>query len=105
MKRASLLPLLLAVVPCLTHAQQSVVPARGAIQPVRIALYSFEFQQPYFGREGPSYSALQGEPSKRSQQLAQARISGQGGISTVKFKAIDAAGTTLEVLYLFKMNE
>jgi len=105
MKRASLLPVLLALSPCLTHAQQSVVPTLGATQPVRIDLYTFEFKEPYFGREGPSYTSTKSEPSKRAQQLAEARLSGQGGISTVKFEAIDASGNALQVLYLFKVND
>jgi len=105
MKRVSLLSILLALSPCLTHAQQSVAPTRGATQPAKIELYSFEFQEPYFGREGPGYTAIRGEPSKRAQQLAEARLSGQGRASTVKFEAIDASGNVLKVLYLFKTSD
>jgi len=96
---------LLALSPCLTHAQQSVVPTRREAESVRIGLYAFEFRELYFGREGPSYSAIKGEPSKKAQQLAEARLSGQGGVSTVKFEAIDASGNALNVLYLFKVND
>jgi hypothetical protein len=105
MKRASLLSILLALSPYLTQAQQSVVPTRGATQPVRIDLYTFEFKEPYFGREGPSYSAIKGEPSKRARQMAEARLSGQGGVSTAKFEAIDASGNALKVLHLFKVTD
>ena len=100
-----MLAILLALSPCLTQAQQSVVPPRGATQPVQIHLYTFEFQEPYFGREGPSYSATKSEPAKGTQQLAEARLSGQEGVSTVKFEAIDASGNALKVLYLFKVND
>jgi len=105
MKRASVLAILLVLSPCLTHAQQSVVQPRGATQPVQIDLYTFEFKEPYFGREGPSYFATKSEPVKGAQQLAEARLSGQRGVSTVKFEAIDASGNALKVLYLFKVND
>ena len=105
MKRVSLLSILLALSPCLTHAQQSVVPTRGATQPVRIDLYAFEFQEPYFGREGPSYAPTKSEPSKSAQQMAEARLSGQGRVATIKFEAIDASGNVLKVLYLFKVTD
>jgi len=72
---------------------------------VPIGLYAFEFKELYFGREGPSYSAIIGEPSKKAQQLAEARLSGQGGVSTVKFEAMGASGNALNVLYLFKVND
>jgi len=103
MKRASLLALLVALSPCVTRAQRSAVATRA--QPVRIDLYAFEFQEPYFGREGPGYVPTKREPAKRAQQFANARLSGQGGISTVKFEAIDAGGNSLKILYLFKVTD
>jgi len=103
LKRASLLVSLAALSPCL--AQQSVVPTRGATQPASIDLYAFEFEELYFGREGPGYAAIKGEPSKKTRQLAKARLSGQGAVSTVKFEAIDASGNALNVLYLFKVTD
>jgi len=105
MKQASLLSILLALSPCLVHAQQGVVSTRAANQPARIDLYSFEFQEPYFGREGPGYTATKSDPKKKAQQLAEARLSGQGGVATVKFEAIDANGNPLKILYLFKVND
>jgi hypothetical protein len=105
MKQAFLPSILLALAPGLTFAQQSVVLTRGPTQPARIDLYAFEFQEPYFGREGPSYAPTKSEPSKRAQQLAKARLLGQGGVSTVKFEAIDASGNALTVLYLFKVTD
>lgn len=103
LKRARLLSLLLALSPGLAEAQRSIVPTRGA--PARIELRTFEFEEPYFGREGLSYSATKREPAKRAQQLAEARLNGQVGASTVKFEAIDARGDALTVLYLFKVND
>lgn len=105
MKRAFLSSILLALSPCLTYAQQSVVLTRAPTQPARIDLYAFEFQEPYFGREGPSYAPTKSEPSKRLQQLAKARLRGQVGVSTIKFEAIDASGNALEVLHLFKTTD
>jgi hypothetical protein len=103
--RVSVLFILLALSPCLIHAQRSVVMTRAATVPVQIDLYEFEFKEPYLGREGPSYSAIKGEPSRKAQQLAEARLSGQAGISTVQFEAIDASGNALKVLHLFKVND
>ena len=105
MKRTSPLSLLLALSPWLTYAQQSVVQTRGATHPVRIDVYSFEFQEPYYGREGLGYHATNREPAKKAQQLTQARLSGQARIATVKFEAIDASGNALGVLFLFKVND
>ena len=104
MKRASLLSILVTLLPCLTYAQWSVVPTSHS-EPARIELYVFEFQEPYFGREGPGYAPTKKEPSKKTQQMADARISGQAGISTAKFEAIDASGNALKVLYLFKVTD
>ena len=105
LRRAFLLPSLVAVLPCLTHAQQSLVPTRQATQPVQIGLYAFEFQEVHFGREGPMYLEIRGEPSKNAQQFVEARLSGQEAIATVKFEAIDISGNALNVLYLFKVND
>jgi len=98
-------PLLLALSTGVASAQQSAVLIRGANQPVRIDLRSFEFEEPYFGREGLGYSPTKSEPSKRAKQLAEARLSGQAEASTVKFEAIDESGNALEVLYLFKVTD
>jgi hypothetical protein len=101
-KRVFLLSVLLTIRPCIGHAQERVLPARAAAQPARISLYDFEFKEYYFGREGPSYSSAQSEPSKRAQQLAEARLSGE--VATAKFEAIDQNGIS-KALYLFKVSD
>jgi hypothetical protein len=95
--------LVLAALP--TQAQQSVVARHEAAEPVRIELYAFEFQELRPGREGPGYSTIPGEPSKGARQLAQARLSGQAGVATAKFEALDATGSALSVLHLFKLSD
>ena len=105
MKRACLPTVVLALCAGVAGAQQSAVLVREPTEPARIELRSFEFEKPYFGREGPAYFATKGEPSKGAKQLAEARLSGQAGASTVKFEAIDANGNPLEVLHLFKVTD
>lgn len=95
----------MALSPLLAPAQEGVVLTREATQPVRIDIDTFEFEEPYFGREGLGYAATKSEPSKRTQQFAEARLSGQAKVATVKFEAIDTGGNALTVLYLFKVND
>src|SRR5262249_39052051 len=105
MKRAFLLCLLFGLYPVISRAQagkQRLVPP-DAPRSIQIDIYSFEFQDLYFGREGPNYTSAKTEPSKRSQQFAVARLSGQEGIRTVKFEAIDETGAIVTLLHMFKV--
>jgi hypothetical protein len=85
-------------------AQQPVLQRRARVDTSSLSIYSFEFQGLYYGREGPNYSEISGEPSKRAQQYAIARLSGQDSIASAKFEAVDARGAVMRLLYLFKAN-
>ncbi len=87
----------------------------GAGRPVRriigsrssareVTFHSFEFQSIYFGREGPNYMSIKGEPSKGAQQLAKAELFGQEEVTTAKFELTDEAGNVLELLHFVKLS-
>ena len=55
MKRVSLLSILLALSPCLTHAQQSVAPTRGATQPANTIPHTFRITLALYQRSTGHY--------------------------------------------------
>ena len=80
---------------------------RFAVPPSRtnkIDFFSFEFQRPYFGREGPNFTRIIGEPSKGAQYLIKAELFGQEAIATAKFEFADGSGRVIQLLRLSKFN-
>jgi len=69
-----------------------------------IEFFSFEFQRPSLGREGPSFTDLQGEPSAGAQYLATAQLFREEAVSTAKFELIDQDGQVLQLLHFFKQD-
>ncbi len=69
-----------------------------------ITFHSFEFQQIYFGREGPNYIRIKGEPSQGAQQLAKAELFGHEAIATVRFEMLNQAGKLIQRLRLTKTS-
>ena len=69
-----------------------------------IEFFSFEFQRPYLGREGPNFTELKGEPSAGAQYLATAELFREDAVSTVKFELVDENGRVIQLLYFFKQD-
>ena len=70
----------------------------------RISFLRFDFQEPYFGREGPNYHAIKDEPAAGVQQFAQASIYGQEAIAGVKFEMVDETGNVIQTLHFIKTD-
>ena len=69
-----------------------------------IQLFSFEFQRPYLGYEGPNFTELVGEPSAGAQYLATAELFREEAVSTAKFELVDQDGKVLQLLHFFKQD-
>jgi hypothetical protein len=69
-----------------------------------IQLFSFEFQRPYLGYEGPNFTQLEGEPSAGAQYLATAELFREEAVSTAKFELVDQDGKVLQLLHFFKQD-
>jgi hypothetical protein len=96
----------IAVLLSVTVSAQTPVK-RIAPTPARTSRVSFikvEFQKLYFGREGPNYTAIKGEPSRGASQPVEISLSGQESIAAIKFELIDEAGSALQTLRLSKMD-
>lgn len=70
-----------------------------------IEIFSFDFKEPYFGREGPNYFPTKDAPSKGAEQFVTVSLFGQESTSTIKFEAIDEKGKVIQLLYLFKVGD
>lgn len=60
----------------------------------------FEFQQLYFGREGPGLKRIDGEPSKGSHYFVEAKLYGEEAIGTAKFEAVDEVGQVIQQILI-----
>ncbi|MEK6283664.1 MAG: hypothetical protein AABN95_25195 [Acidobacteriota bacterium] len=107
--------LALALLPILQINGQSIETRTGsdAARPVKrfagptsltseIDLFSFEFQRPYHGYEGPNFARLDGQPSKGAQYLIKAELFGQQAVATAKFELVDGSGRVIQLLRLSK---
>ena len=74
------------------------------LRSAEIELFSFEFEQPYLGREGPNFTELKGEPSAGAQYLATAELFREEAVSTAKFELVDEEGRTIQHLYFYKQD-
>jgi hypothetical protein len=70
----------------------------------RISFIRFDFQEPYFGREGPNYHAMKGEPALGARQIAQASLYGQESIASVRFEMLDEGGNAIQTLHFVKTD-
>ena len=61
-----------------------------------IEFFSFEFERPYLGREGPNFTELEGEPSAGAQYLATAELFREDAVSTAKFELVDEDGRVID---------
>jgi hypothetical protein len=107
--------LLLALLPLTSHscAGQTAGPRSpaAAARPVKnlagqtpsvadIQFAEFEFQQPYFGREGPGFWRIDGEPSKDLRYFVEAELYGAEAIATAKFEAVDEVGHVIKQILI-----
>ncbi len=65
----------------------------------------FEFQQPYFGREGPGVRRIEGEPSKGSHYFVEAKLYGEEAIATAKFEAVDEVGQVIQQVLIGRQSD
>lgn len=65
-----------------------------------IQLSGFEFQRPYFGREGPGFWRIDGEPSKGHRYVVEAELYGEEAIATAKFEAVDEVGHVIQQILI-----
>lgn len=69
-----------------------------------VLFFSFEFQQPYLGHEGPNFTRLKGQPSAGAQYLVKAELFRQEVVATAKFELADEAGRVIQLLHLSKFD-
>lgn len=67
-----------------------------------IALLGFDFQQPYYGFEGPGLLPAEGEPSQGVRAIVTAKIYGEKSIGTAAFSAVDERGTVLQSIRMMR---
>jgi hypothetical protein len=65
---------------------------------------SFEFQRLVFGREGPDYTDLEGEPSQGHRQMAIAHVYKTESVGSVRFHLLDEQGKVLQSLTAVRIN-
>ena len=75
---------------------------RGAAD---IRLRRFDFQQPYFGREGPALRDLDDEPSQGARYVVTAKVSGEDAIATAAFRAVDERGTLMQSIPMVRQPD
>ena len=89
------------------NAQVTRVPLRvisSAPETREIDLFSFEFQESYYGFEGPNYTRMKGEPPAGAQLVAQAELFRPEAVSTARFEFVDATGRGLNPLFFSKSS-
>lgn len=92
------------------HQNIQVTPApirvvsSAPVETREIDLLRFDFQEIYFGVEGPNYTRIKGEPPAGAQLIAHAQLFRPEGVSTAKFEFVDAAGRALTPLFFVKSN-
>jgi hypothetical protein len=74
-------------------------PARRAAD---INVLSFDFQQTYFGFEGPGLLPIDGEPSRGTRYIVAARVYGDESIATAAFSAVDESGTVIQSIRMMR---
>jgi hypothetical protein len=67
-----------------------------------IDLLSFDFQQPYYGFEGPGLFRVDGEPSQGARYIVTARVYGDRSVATAAFSAVDERGTVIQSIRMMR---
>jgi hypothetical protein len=67
-----------------------------------INLLSFEFQQPYYGFEGPGLFPIDGEPSQGARYIVTAKVYGDKSVATAAFSAVDERGTVMQSIRMMR---
>ena len=67
-----------------------------------IDLLSFDFQQPYFGFEGPGLFPIDGEPSRSARYIVAASVYGDKSVATATFSAVDESGTVIQSIRMMR---
>jgi hypothetical protein len=67
-----------------------------------VDLLSFEFQQPYYGFEGPGLLPIDGEPSRGARYIVTANVYGDKSIATAAFSAVDERGTVIQSIRMMR---
>jgi hypothetical protein len=67
-----------------------------------IDLLSFDFQQPYYGFEGPGLFPLDGEPARGARYIVAARVYGDKSIATAAFSAVDERETVIQTIRMMR---
>ena len=67
-----------------------------------IDLLSFDFQQPYFGFEGPGLFPIDGEPSRGARYIVAASLYSEKSIATAAFSAVDERGTVIQSIRMMR---
>ncbi len=92
----------------LQNAQVTRAPIRivssAAVETREIDLLRFDFQEIYYGFEGPNYTRMKGEPPAGAQLIAQAQLFRPEAVSTARFEFVDALGRDLNQLFFTKKN-
>ena len=104
----SKLALLLALATLPAAAQDyrgSVVPRNTTPRSAKaIDLFSFDFQSPTWGHEGPSYFEVK-TPVKGREYLVEADVSGIDAVASLQFYLADEVGGSVQPLVLWKVND
>ena len=82
--------------------QQHVKKTSADARATDVDILYFQFQQAYYGYEGPNFTELAGEPSGGAQYLVRAELFRLEAISTVKFELVDENGNVIQPIHLFK---
>jgi hypothetical protein len=69
-----------------------------------VQFFSFEFQRPYFGREGPNFTRLDAQPSAGAKYLVKAELIGQEAVASAKFELVSEGGRALQLLHMSKSD-
>jgi hypothetical protein len=69
-----------------------------------VEFFSFEFQRPYFGREGPNFMRLNGQPSAGAQYFVKAELFRQEVVASAKFELLDEGGRVIQLLHMSKSD-
>lgn len=105
LKAIIVLFILLQVSVVVANAQVTPAPLRSvssAVEPREIDLLRFDFQEIYFGFEGPNYSRMNREPPAGAQLIADAELFRPEAVRTARFEFVDAAGRNLGPLFFTK---
>lgn len=108
LKRAFILLIFSFTLQVSVVSQNTRAPIRAvssaAVQTREIDLLRFDFQQVYFGFEGPNYTPMKTGPAAGAQLIAEAQLFRPEAVSTARFELVDASGRELNPLFFTKSS-